>query len=132
MQQGDIVMKDGWLKTFQSVGRGFRPGMEVKMLSGTSDTGKSVFIDTKSEAFKPWRETMRPHYAEYYSDTDTGETYWKKFNRQPKLADIYTALNVIRSSEDGTYEYVKNRATGELCKVPEENMAWIILAARKF
>ena len=115
-----------WLKSIQSIGRGFRPGMEIKMISGASDVGKSVILDFESDDFKPWRETMRPHYAEY-RDFETGETYWKKFNRLPRSADLYRANNVIRKNEDGTYEYVKNRQTGELRQLTEEEVIWFIL-----
>ena len=115
-----------WLKSIQSVGRGFRPGIEIKMISGASDVGKSVILDIESDTFKPWREIMLPHYAEYH-DFDTGETYWKKFNRKPKISDLYRANNVIRKNEDGTYEYVKNRQTGELRQLTEEEVMWFIL-----
>ena len=117
-----------WLKSIQSVGRGFRPGIEIKMISGASDVGKSVILDFESDDFKPWRATMRPHYAEY-RDFETGETYWKKFNRLPRSADLYRANNVIRKNEDGTYEYVKNRQTGELRQLTEEETMWLILKA---
>ena len=117
-----------WLKSIQSVGRGFRPGMEIKMISGASDVGKSVILDFESDDFKPWRETMRPHYAEY-RDFDTGETYWKKFNRLPRSADLYRANNVIRKNEDGSHEYVKNRQTGELRQLTEQEVIWFILKA---
>ena len=117
-----------WLKSIQSVGRGFRPGIEIKMISGASDVGKSVIIDFESDEFKPFRETFLPHYAEY-RDFDTGETYWKKFNRLPRSADLYRANNVIRKNKDGSYEYVKNRETGELRKLTEEEAMWLILKA---
>ncbi len=117
-----------WLKSIQSVGRGFRPGIEIKMISGASDVGKSVFLDYESDDFKPWRETFRPHYAEY-RDFDTGETYWKKFNRLPKQRDMYTAQNIIRHNEDGTYEYIKNRHDGHLRKLTEQEAMWLILKA---
>jgi hypothetical protein len=115
-----------WLKTIQSVGRGFRPGMEIKMISAGSKTGKSVWMDFESDDFKPWRENMRPHYAEY-RDFDTGETYWKKLNRLPSGPRLYTANNVIRHNEDGSYEYIKNRETGELRKLTEQEAMWLIL-----
>jgi hypothetical protein len=115
-----------WLKSIQSVGRGFRPGMEIKMLSGSSNVGKSVFLDIESDDFKPFRETFRTHYAEY-RDFDTGETYWKKFNRLPRIADLYDAYNVIRHNEDGSYEYVKNRQNDELRQLTEQEAMWFIL-----
>ena len=116
-----------WLKTIQSVGRGFRPGMEIKMVSGVGP-GKSVWMDIESDEFKPFRETFRPHYAEY-CDFETGETYWKKFNRLPRIAYLYTAHNVIRPNEDGAYEYVKNRQNDELRQLTEEEAVWFILKA---
>jgi hypothetical protein len=115
-----------WFKSIQSIGRGFRPGMEIKMLSAGTGTGKSVFLDFESDDFKPWRETFRPHYAEY-RDFDTGETYWKKFNRLPRSSDLYRADNVIRLNEDGTYEYVKNRKDGNLRQLTEEEIMWVLL-----
>jgi hypothetical protein len=68
------------------------------------------------------------HYIETV-DYDTKETVWKKYNRQPKAADLYRANNVIRKNKDGTYEYVKNRATGELRLLNEEEIMWLILKA---
>ncbi len=117
-----------WLKSIQSVGRGFRPGIEIKMITSASDVGKSVIIDFESDEFKPFRETFLPHYAEY-CDFETGETYWKKFNRLPRSANLYRANNVIRKNKDGTYEYIKNRETGELRKLTEEEAMWLILKA---
>ena len=117
-----------WLKSIQSVGRGFRPGIEVHVMTAGAKTGKSIILDYESDDFKPWRETMRPHYAEY-RDFDTGETYWKKFNRLPRSADLYRANNVIRKNEDGSHEYVKNRQTGELRQLTEEETMWLILKA---
>jgi hypothetical protein len=117
-----------WLKSIQSVGRGFRPGIEIKMISGASDVGKSVILDFESDDFKPFRETFRPHYAEY-RDFETGETYWQKFTRLPRSANLYRANNVIRKNDDGSYEYIKNRETGELRKLTEEEAIWFILKA---
>ena len=104
----------------------FKPGMEIKMLSAGTGTGKSVFLDIESDDFKPWRATFRTHYAEY-RDFSTGETYWKKFNRQPRSSDLYRANNVIRHNEDGTYEYIKNRETGELRQLSEQEIMWVLL-----
>jgi len=116
-----------WFKTIQSAGRGFRSG-QLAMVAAGSKVGKSVIIDYESDEFHPWRMSFLPHYAEY-RDYETGETYWKKFARQPKLANMYTANNVIRKNEDGSYEYVKNRETGELRKLTEEEIVWLILKA---
>lgn len=115
-----------WFKSIQSVGRGFRPGMEIHTVTAGKNTGKTIVFDIESDDFKPWRETIRTHYAEY-RDYDTGETYWKKFNRQPKSSDLYRANNVIRHNEDGTYEYVKNRETGELRQLTEQEAMWVLL-----
>ncbi len=115
-----------WLKSIQSAGRGFRPGMEVHTIIDGKDTGKTIVFDIESDDFKYWREIMRPHYAEY-RDHKTGETYWKKFNRLPKNMDSLRANTVIRKNEDGSYEYVKNRETGELRKLTEEEISWLIL-----
>ncbi len=115
-----------WLKSIQSVGRGFRPGIEIKMISGASGVGKTVRMDFESDEFKPFRETFLPHYAEY-RNLETGETYWQKFNRLPRSANLYRANNVIRKNKDGTYEYVKNRQTGELRQLTEEEVIWFIL-----
>lgn len=113
-----------WLKSFQSVGRGLRPGTLHHIAA--SGTGKSVILDFESDEFKPYREIFLPHYAEY-RDFETGETYWKKFNRLPRSADLYRANNVIRKNKNGSYEYVKNRQTGELRKLTEEEVIWFIL-----
>lgn len=115
-----------WFKALQSKSRGFRPGMEVQMITAGSKNGKSVWVDIETDDFKPFRETFRPHYAEYY-DFDTGETYWKKFNRQPRSSDLYRANNVIRHNEDGTYEYVKNRKDGNLRQLSEDEIMWVLL-----
>lgn len=114
-----------WLKALQSKSRGFRPGMEITVLK-SRQAGKTITVDFESDDFKPWRETFRPHYAEY-SDCETGETYWKTFSRHPKAGDMYMANMIVRKNEDGSYEYVKNRETGELRKLNEEETTWLIL-----
>ena len=115
-----------WINDIQSVGRGFRPGMEIQMITAGSKTGKSVWMDIESDEFKPFRETFRPHYAEY-NDHENGETYWKKLNRLPSGPRLYTANNVVRHNEDGSYEYIKNRETGELRQLTEEETMWVLL-----
>ena len=115
-----------WLNEVQKFNRGFRPGMEIQVLTGASGEGKSVILDFESDDFKPFRETFRPHYAEY-RDYDTGETYWKKFNRVPRSSWTQSANNVVRKNEDGTYEYLKNCETGELRQLTEEEVMWLIL-----
>jgi hypothetical protein len=117
-----------WFKEIQSVGRGFRSGMEVHTITDGKDTGKTIILDYESDDFKPWRETFCPHYAEY-RDFDTGETYWKKFNRLPTRVDMMYADRVIRKNEDGTYEYIKNRGTSDLRQLTEEEAVWLILKA---
>lgn len=114
-----------WIKAIQSKSRGFRPGMEITVMKSRQQ-GKTITIDIESDSFKPWREMMRPHYAEY-TNRETGEKYWKKFIRQPKTIDMYTANNIVRKNEDGSYEYVKNRETGELRKLTEKEAMWLIL-----
>ena len=104
----------------------FKPGIEIKVVSAGKNTGKTIVFDIESDDFKPWRISLWPHYAEYY-DFDTGEKYWKKFDRQPRSADLYTANNVIRKNDDGTYEYIKNRETGELRQLTEEEIMWMLL-----
>ena len=47
-----------WFKSIQSVGRGFRPGMEIQVLTGGADSGKSIVFDIESDEFKPWRLTF--------------------------------------------------------------------------
>lgn len=119
-----------WTIPIQSVGRSCRPDMEVKMLTAGKD--KSVSVDIESDAWTPmvWRlqSLLSPHYAEYF-DYDTGETYWKKFTGMPKIADLYRANNVIRKNEDGSYEYVKNRQTGDERRLTEQEVIWLILKA---
>ncbi len=95
-------------------------------MTAGSKTGKSVILDFESDDFKPWRETMRPHYAEYI-DFDTGETYWKKLSRLPAASCLYRANNVIRHNEDGTYQYVKNRKDGNLRQLTEDEIMWVLL-----
>ena len=116
-----------WFKAMQSVDRGFKPGMEVHTITAGKDTGKSIVFDIESSDFNPWRETFRTHYAEY-RDFDTGETYWKKFKRRPtRTLEIAAADNIIRHNADGTYEYIKNRVTGELRQLTEQEIAWLLL-----
>jgi hypothetical protein len=120
-----------WVDELKKAGKGFRPGMEIKYTSASAGVGKTIVfdsIDIESDDFKPWRATFLPHYAEY-TNYDTGEKYWKKFSREPKLADRYRANTVIRKNEDGTYEYIKNRATDGIRQLTEEEVMWLILKA---
>lgn len=114
-----------WLKALQSKSRGLRPGREITVLKSRQHS-KIVAVDFGIDDFNSWRWSRCPHYAEYCV-YETGRTYWKKFNRQPTSVDMYTANNVIRNNEDGSYEYVKNRETGELRKLSEEEITWLIL-----
>lgn len=121
-----------WFKAVQNKGRGFRPGMEVAVLSSGKNVGKTWIIDIESDDFKPWRDSLRErfavHYAEYF-DCDTGETFWQKFPRKPGSSQMYMANTVIKQNDDGTFSYIKNRKTGNLGRVPEEELMWIILKA---
>lgn len=115
-----------WFKQLQSASRGFRPGLEVQVMTSARNAGKTLVVDFESDDFKPWRMSFLPYYAEYH-DYETGETYWKKFDRQPISANMYTANIIIRKNEDGSYEYIKNRETGELRKLTEKEAMWLIL-----
>lgn len=127
------MTRTNWFKPMQELEHGFRPGIEVKMITGT---GKSVLLDLESDNFRTRSEINRPHYAEY-ADRDTGGTYWKKHNRLPPALSLYGADNIIRHNEDGSYEYIKIRgrflkirntvSTGST--ISANDMAWIILAA---
>ena len=125
------MTRTNWVDSIQKLEHGFRPGIEVKMITGT---GKSVLLDLESDNFRTRAEINRPHYAEY-ADRDTGGTYWKKHNRLPTALSLYSADNIIRHNEDGSYEYIKIRGrflknrttTGSTISANE--MAWIILAA---
>lgn len=114
-----------WLKAVQSKSRGFRPDREITVLK-SRQRGKTVAVDFGIDDFNSWRWSRCLHYAEY-RDYETGETYWKKFNRQPKVANMYSANNIVRKNDDGTYEYVKNRETGELRQLTEEETMWMLL-----
>ena len=115
-----------WFKQLQSASRGFRPGMEVKVMTSANNVSKTLVVDFESDDFKPWRVSLWPHYAEY-RDYETGETHWKKFDRQPKMGEMYLADSIIRKNDDGSYEYIKNRETGELRKLTEKEAMWFIL-----
>ena len=123
-------MKDGWLKSFQSVGRGFRPGIEIKMITSVSDVGKTVRMDFESDTFKPLR---RPHWAEF-TDHSNGTTYWKSYRRRPNSSDMFIADRVIEQYGDSAYRYIKDRTYNRLARpdteVSRDDMAQIILQAR--
>ena len=113
-----------WFEPIQSVGRGLRSNSEIRIMG---DAGKEyVVIDYESDDFGSFRRAFLTHYAEY-TNHDTGQKYWKKFSRQPKASFMYRANSVVRKNEDGTYEYVKNRETGELRKLNEEEISWLLL-----
>ena len=116
-----------WIKSIQSLNRSIRKGEMTIASSGGRGSSKSIMLDIKSEDFiKSFSETFRPHYAEY-RDFDTGETYWKKYNRLPNR--MLNAYSVIRYNEDGSYEYIKNRFDEELRKLTDEEAMWLILKA---
>lgn len=121
-----------WVKSIQRKGRGFRPGMGVTVLASGNNVGKTLIVDYESDDFKPWRDSLRErfavHYAEYI-DYDTGETFWQKFPRKPGSRQMYMANTIIKQNDDGTFSYIKNRKSGDLGKVPEEELMWIILKA---
>lgn len=104
----------------------FKHELEIEGNSSIGGVGKTIYFDMKSDEFAPFRSMFQPHYAEYH-DLKPGDTYWKKFNRVPKNIDLYTAHQVVRKNEDGTYEYIKNRQTGELRQLTEEETTWLIL-----
>ena len=127
-----INKKIPWLESFQKMGRGIRNG-ELTVFADAQQSGKSmVFHDYESEEFKPWKDSIMglvaTHYAEFMDD-GTGETFWKKFPRRPGVTIMQLANHVIKQNDDGTFSYIKNRTNGELCKVPEDELMWIILKA---
>ena len=89
-------------------------------------TDGKIFVDFESYEFKPWRQTFLMHYAEY-RNWETGEAYWKTYNRVPKMSNMYKANNVVRKNEDGSYEYIKNRHDGQLRKLTDEEVVWLLL-----
>ena len=121
-----------WVKSIQSKGRGFQPGMGVTVLASGNNVGKTLIVDYESDDFRPWRDSLRErfvvHYAEYF-DYDTGETFWQKFPRKPGSSQMYMANTIIKQNDDGTFSYIKNRKSGDLGKVSEEELMWIILKA---
>ena len=110
----------------QSLGR-------VLRAEGTVLRPKFVFdIESQDSASNQIKilKTRDTHYAEYYKDRAgplPRETYWKKHNGAPTLSDSYRALNIIRANEDGTYEYTKNRKTGEERKLTDQETVWFLL-----
>lgn len=97
-------------------------------------TDGKIILDLESEKFYHWRETMKQmrmqmrstHYAEYI-DLDTGEKYWTVYPNQPGFKQMYVANNIVRKNEDGSYEYVKNRHDGNLRKLTDEEVVWLLL-----
>ena len=118
-----------WLKSIQSVGRGFRPGIEINMISGGTGTGKSVFMDIESGSFDDWTHRQRPHYVQMYA---MGELSWFRYARQPMLSIVMDAHKIVRHNADGSFEYLKNRdGTGELIlsEAEEKEFVFIMLQA---
>ena len=94
-----------WIKAIQSVGRGFRPGMEITVMKSLQ-SGKSLIMDLESD-FTDWTHVLRPHYVEIYDNS--GEVKWFLYQKKPGMAVIYQANKVVRHNEDGSFEYIKNR-----------------------
>ena len=119
-----------WLKSIQSVGRGFRPGIEIKVISGASDVGKSVILDFESDDFNPFRESLHQmwcsHYVEMYDEP--GVLRWFVYDRKPGSATIYQANRVVRHNKDGSYEYIKNRNGTGIKVLDEEDMKEFLFA----
>ena len=127
-----------WIKDFQSVGRGIRNAKatavkpsEVTVFTSGFRVGKSVILDIESDTFTKWDDMLKQHWVEF-RDYDNGKetVRWVNYDRQPRLAVIYRASTIIRQNSDGSYEYIKNRVTGELRKLnekEEKQMVWTIL-----
>lgn len=115
-----------WLKATQSIGRALRPGTELQIMTAGTN-GKSIVVDYESDFHTVWADKfMRPHYIEYVN-SETGENYWKKSWREPGTRAMYVACKVVRHNTDGTYEYIKNRETGEIRKLTEKEIMWMLL-----
>jgi hypothetical protein len=95
-----------WIKTIQSIGRGFRPGMEIKVISAGNRSGKSVIMDMESDTFTDWEHVLRPHYVQMYA---MGSLAWFRYSKKPMLSILYEAIKVVRHNKDGSFEYLKNR-----------------------
>jgi hypothetical protein len=124
-------MKDGWLKSFQSVGRGLRPSTSHHIVSGTGKT----WMDIEGDAFKSThpRPLSRPHWAQFTNHSN-GTTYWKSYRRRPNSSDMFIADRVIEQYGDGAYRYIKDRTHNRLARpdveISRDDMAQIILQAR--
>lgn len=115
-----------WLKQFQSKGRGIR-NEQITIASSGRNVGKTMMhVDIEIDDFKPRRVTLLTHYIEY-REIGTGEQTWKKLERQPRTALMYASDTIVRKNEDGTYEYIKNRKSGELRQLTEEEIVWMLL-----
>jgi len=120
-----------WLNDFQSGNRGFRPGMEVKLVTSVRQQGKSVIMDIQSDTFTDWEHVLRPHYVEMYNESD--QLQWYRYPKKPNMSVIYEATTVVRQNSDGSFEYTKNRAgTGirVLNEEEEKEFLFIILKAK--
>jgi len=125
-----VKMSD-WLNDFQSGNRGFRPGMEVKLVTSVRQQGKSVIMDIQSDTFTDWEHVLRPHYVEMYNESD--QLQWYRYPKKPNMSVIYEATTVVRQNSDGSFEYTKNRAgTGirVLNEEEEKEFLFIILKAK--
>lgn len=116
-----------FLKDIQSTGRGFRPGMEVKLWMN-GQYGKSVIMDFESDHFTDWEHVLLPHWAEHTSED--GERVWRSYTKKPVLSHLYRANRVVRKNKDGSFEYIKNRdGMGEriLNEQEEKEFLFVIL-----
>ena len=101
-------------KNIQSVGRGIRPNKEL--------FAEDFLID--------WTHVLQPHWVEFTSEK--GDKKWRSYTKKPPLSHIYMANCVVRKNEDGTFEYIKNRAAplGRLFSEQEEKeFLFVILKA---
>ena len=123
-----VKMSD-WLNDFQSVNRGFRPGMEVNIATSRKN-GKSVWMDMESDTHLYWEHVWQPHYVEMYNES--GQLQWYRYPKKPNMGVIYEATTVVRQNSDGSFEYTKNRAgTGlrVLNEEEEKEFLFIMLSA---
>jgi hypothetical protein len=112
--------------TTQSLGRVLRTEGTVLRSKFVFDIESQDSASNRIEILKS--RDSRMHYAEYYNyESLPRGTHWKKHTGPLKLSDSYRALNIIRANEDGTYEYIKNRATGKTRKLTKQETVWLLL-----
>ena len=100
-------MMTDWIKAIQSQGRGFRPGVEVKVIDNGGWGGKTFIMDYESDTFRDWQHVICPHYVEMWDSP--GKLSWFRYDRKPSMSVIYEANRIVRHNEDGSFEYIKNR-----------------------